>query len=234
MIVSYLLSNFYEKLKLNLLGANEKLDEISDKAFNKNSIDKLNGLKTLTNEVEAEFNSNVLSKIDYLNEDYKAKKLVVLSIKKPELNQLLPTRKRVNSFRTFGIIIFGIISFIVLLASISFIFSTGNVSQGLIILSVLGLPFIILFILLLRKEIKWREGFSEFIKSEIQRQIEFEQIKSKTDNDFNQNMRVEQQKLLEHPLYDALAEIEEKYPNFNTTLSEVSEVELTFARKWGL
>lgn len=232
MIRSYLLSNFYEKLKLNLLEANDKLDEISDKAFNKNSFDKLNTLKIQADEIEMEFNSSILSRLDYLNEDYKTKKSIVLSIKKPELNPKNTIRKKVNSFRTFGIIVLGIISFLILLGLYSSIFST-NVTNDLIVTSLIGLPFIIPFIILLRKEIKWRKGFDEFLKNETQRQIEFEQLKVKTDYDFDQNMRTEQQKLLEHPIYDALSEIEKKYPNFNTTLSELSEVESTFARKWG-
>lgn len=255
MVLNYVLTNFYDKIKSNVIEANDQLDEIVDKSYNKQSLDKLNVIKTKSDETIEIFRSNVLNKVDSLIADFKVQELKFSSIKKPEFvadkkTELVERnigRKRTNGFRTFGIVVLGLITaFFLLIALVGL--ATGGIRDMLIIL-LPAIPFAIPFIILLRKEIKWRNEFNAVDKKQKQQrlefekekneleqkyQVEFEKKKNELEQKYQETIQKEKEKLLNHPVYNAMAEISENHPTFDKSLTDITELETTFAKKWGL
>ena len=63
MVLNYLINGFYEKTKVSLLKANESLEEINDKLFSKQILEKLNEIKEKAEINASVYSANVLNNI---------------------------------------------------------------------------------------------------------------------------------------------------------------------------
>jgi hypothetical protein len=233
MVLNYVMTNFYDKLKANINEANDQLDEIIDKTYNKQTLEKLNALKSKSDDTIHIFNANILNKVDNLIADFKAKELKLSSIKQPELVEEIIERERTNRFRTFGIAVLGLVTFL-LFISTTINVDKGEISGDFFSFIFLVLPFAIPFIILLRKEIKWRKDFDDFVYNQKVKNQEFENKKSELNKKYEETLQKGKEELSSHPLNLAMAEISEKHPTFDEYLSEIVELEKTFSKKWGL
>ncbi|WP_134790044.1 hypothetical protein, partial [Flavobacterium psychrophilum] len=73
MVLNYLINGFYEKTKISLLKANDTLEEINDKLFSKQILEKLNEIKEKAEINASVYSANILNNIDNLLLDLKQK-----------------------------------------------------------------------------------------------------------------------------------------------------------------
>lgn len=233
MVLNYALTNYYDKIKVNIIEANDQLDEIGDKTFNKQTLDKLNSLKLTADSKQNEYSNNILNKIDNYLEEFREEEARIASINKPELKKEYIQRKRVNIFRTISIRILGFFLIIMVIGSIGVLSEKWDTAAFIIYLIIIaGLSFA--FIKRFRKEKQWRQDYDEFIKCEKQRQIDFETRKLEIEKQYELNLNKEKEALLNHPFYEAMIEINKNHPKFDKSLSDIIEIDKTFEKKWGL
>ncbi len=232
LILYYVTTNFYEKIRLNIIEANDNLEEILDKTFTKKLLDNLNSLKNKADLSSNDFNQSALSKIDHLISDFKKEEKRISSIKKPSLELIEIKRNRVNILRTISIVILGLTTLLGVLISLGVLFSSGPIPMIIFLLltSVFGIPFY----MLLKKERNWRNEYDKFIKEQKENRIQFDTNLNRLNTEYHNKMLEEKENLLNHPLYDAIMEINERHPDFEKWISSVNEIETTFANKWGL
>jgi hypothetical protein len=231
MVLNYVLSNYYDKLLSNIIEANDRLDEISDKTYTKNTLENLKSVKIRADGSVRLFQDNVLSKIDNLISDFKKKENMLKQMAPPQLEEEIITRKKIDIYRTAGIIILAIPTFFFLLCGI--ISSIAIKEIGLLILflfiaSLTGLPFIYH----LRAEIKWRKEYKIAISLLQQKREEFQSNKLQLERKYEEDLQIEKNNLMNHPLYNAMQEINEAHPTFDHSLSNIVELEVAFDKKW--
>ena len=113
MVLNYLINGFYEKTKVSLLKANETLEEINDKLFSKQILEKLNEIKEKAEINASVYSANVLNNIDNLLLDLKQKESEITHIKKADIKEAkIKDKWKTNPFRILGIVVFGFLTFI--------------------------------------------------------------------------------------------------------------------------
>ncbi len=226
MVLNYLMDNYYEKTKTSLLTAIDTLDEINDKLFNKQILERLGTLKTNSNLNLQDYSKNVLSKIDYLLLDLKEQEDIVNKLKSTRNIQRKP-RKKTNRLRIFGILICGffiLTSFVALMTPenpneikpkvpIAVTFSTCMI--------IFGIPFI----LLVRQEIKWRKEAKKDEILQIRNQIEI-------DKQQNEEIKKYEEIISHHPVVHATQEINSNHPTFQSTLTEITALQTAFEKRF--
>lgn len=224
MVLQYLVSSFYEKTKNSLILSNDVLEEINDKLFIKQILERLNLVKQKANASSVNYSSNVLSRIDYLLLDLNEK---IRNIPKKEYKiQKITDKRKTNILRFFGISVLGLFS----LVAFSIIFDEGL--QGPYLVKIQGLLFFIIPLLfLLKKEIKWRKGFEEYKKTQNQKR-ENESLK-KVALEKQQIDKIETVKR-EHPAFIAMQEINLNHPIFESITGAIANLEINFQKKWGI
>ena len=88
MVLNYLINGFYEKTKTSLLKANETLEEINDKLFSKQILEKLNKIKEKAEINASVYSANILNNIDNLLLDLKQKENEITNIKKADIKEV--------------------------------------------------------------------------------------------------------------------------------------------------
>ena len=231
MVLNYLINGFYEKTKSSLLKANDSLEEINDKLFSKQVIEKLNEIKEKAEINASVYSANILNNIDNLLLELKEKEDEIINIKKVEIKEVnIRDKWKTNPFRIFGIIVLGFLSFIFF---VSF-FITNNSKSDYIINTIVFLIFAIPLFFLVKKEIKWRKEFSEYKETQNQKRLSEKNKVIEAEQEYQQEIQKHQEMLMQHPAFIAMQEINLKHPTFETTTTKISEIEKSFLNKWGI
>lgn len=233
MVLNYVFTKYYDKIKFNIIDANDRLDEIGDKTFNKQTLNKLQSLKIIADSKTSEFTGNTLNFIDNYLADFKKEKARIDSINKPDFKIEIIKRRRVNILRTITIGILGIFTIIMAIGSIGVLKDTWDTTIliiYIIIISASAIPFT----LLIRKELKWRKEYDEFTNKELKRQTDFEKRKIELEKQYKSTILNENETLSNHPFCKAMIEINKNHPTFDKSLSAIIEIEETFVKKWGV
>ena len=231
MVLNYLINGFYEKTKASLLKANDTLEEINDKLFSKQILEKLNELKSKTEINASVYSANVLSKIDNLLLDLKKKEEQISNIKKADVKEVkIKDKWKTNPFRILGIVVFGLLSFLMFIS----IFLPSSSTTDFVMKIVVFLFFAIPLFLLIRKERKWRKEFSEYKMSQNQKRENEKNKMLEIEQEYQQEIQKHQEMLIQHPAFIAMQEINAKHPTFETNTTTISEIEKSFLNKWGI
>ena len=231
MVLNYLINGFYEKTKASLLKANDTLEEINDKLFSKQILEKLNELKSKTEINASVYSANVLSKIDNLLLDLKQKEDEISNIKKADVKEVkIKDKWKTNPFRILGIVVFGLLSFLMFIS----IFLPSSSTTDFVMKIVVFLFFAIPLFLLIRKERKWRKEFSEYKMSQNQKRENEKNKMLEIEQEYQQEIQKHQEMLIQHPAFIAMQEINAKHPTFETNTTTISEIEKSFLNKWGI
>jgi hypothetical protein len=232
MVLNYLITNFYDKTKNNLISANDTLEEINDKLFNKQILDKLNALKNRVDQSAGDYSNNILSQIDNLLLDLNEKENQIKQIIKPDFKEKkIRDKWKVNVFRVFGIVVFGLIFIFFLLGTLV---APPNSDEfytiGIIFILLSGMPLFFL----VRKERKWRKEFAVYKAEQDNKRNEEKSKKLEIELQHEEEIKRHKEILLNHPVFDAIQEINLNHPTFEPTTKEITELEKTFLKKWGI
>ena len=146
--------------------ANDTLEEINDKLFSKQILEKLNELKAKAEIYVSVYSANVLNNIDNLLLDLKQKEDKISNIKKVDVKEIkIRDKWKTNPFRILGIVVFGFLSLMMFIS----IFLPSSSTTDFIMKIVVFLFFAIPLFFLIRKERKWRKKFSEYKMSQNQK-----------------------------------------------------------------
>ncbi len=234
MVLNYVLNNYYEKIKVNIIESNDSLDEIGDKTFNKQTLDTLNAIKAKAELDKSNYQVNILNNIDNYIADFNKEETRIKSLKKPEYSRKTLNRKKINIVRTIAIYILGFFTYMMLFGIIisPFMpdFDIKMFIPSIFVVMMFGIPYF----RLRKKEKKWRSEYDDFYKNELQLQENFQSKKLKLENEYESNILNEKEKLLNHPFYNAIIDINKNHPSFEKELSKIIEVGAIFEKKWGL
>ena len=231
MVLSYLINGFYEKTKASLLKANETLEEINDKLFSKQIIEKLNDIKEKAEINASVYSANVLNNIDSLLLDLKQKENEITNIKKAEIKEVkIRDKWKINPFRILGIIVFGFLS----LMMFNSIFLPSSTTTDLIIKIIVFLVFATPLFFLIKKERKWRKEFSEYKMLQNEKRTTEKNRVLEAEQEYQERVSEYKEMLLQHPAFIAMQEINSNHPTFEIATSKISEIEQSFYKKWGI
>jgi len=231
MVLNYLINGFYEKTKVSLLKANETLEEINDKLFSKQILEKLNEIKEKAEINASVYSANVLNNIDNLLLDLKQKENEISNIKKADVKEAkIRDKWKTNPFRILGIIIFGFLSLMFFIS----IFLPSTTNTDLIIKIIVFFVFAIPLFFLIKKERKWRKEFSEYKMLQNEKRLAEKSKVIEAEQEYQQEIQKYQEMLMQHPAFIAMQEINSKHPTFETTTTKISEIEKSFLNKWGI
>ena len=231
MVLNYLINGFYEKTKVSLLKANEALEEINDKLFSKQILEKLNEIKEKAEINASVYSANVLNNIDNLLLDLKQKENEITNIKKADIKEAkIKDKWKTNPFRILGIVVFGFLTFRFFITFFLPNASKSEYIMNIIVFLMFGIPFF----LLVKKERKWRKEFSDYKKTQNQKRENEKNKVLQAEQEYQEKVNEYQEMLLKHPAFIAMQEINSNHPAFETTTSKVSEIEQSFYKKWGI
>jgi hypothetical protein len=231
MVLNYLINGFYEKTKVSLLKANETLEEINDKLFSKQILEKINELKEKAEINAGVYSANVLNNIDNLLLDLKQKENEISNIKKNDIKEAkIRDKWKTNPFRILGIIIFGFLSLMFFIS----IFLPSTTNTDLIIKIIVFFIFATPLFFLIKKERKWKKEFSEYKMLQNEKRLVEKNKVIEAEQEYQQEIQKYQEMLMQHPAFIAMQEINSKHPTFETTTTKISEIEKTFLNKWGI
>ena len=231
MVLSYLINGFYEKTKASLLKANETLEEINDKLFSKQIIEKLNDIKEKAEINASVYSANVLNNIDSLLLDLKQKENEITNIKKAEIKEVkIRDKWKINPFRILGIIVFGFLSLMMFIS----IFLPSSTTTDLIIKIIVFLDFATPLFFLIKKERKWRKEFSEYKMLQNEKRTTEKNRVLEAEQEYQERVSEYKEMLLQHPAFIAMQEINSNHPTFEIATSKISEIEQSFYKKWGI
>ena len=231
MVLNYLVNGFYEKIKSSLIKSNETLEEISDKLFNKQVIEKLELIKQKSDITYEDFRINPLNKIDDLLIEFKSKEDDTTEIIRTEYKEkVIKDKSETNILRLIGIIFLGFLSFVYFINIISSKIGTKDFNLMLLLFSIVSIPLIFLLV----KDRKWRKNYSQY-KNAQNLKRENETFK-RNEVEKQENEKIEQRKemLLKHPAYLSLQEINLNHPTFEETTFNITNLEANFYKKWGI
>ena len=231
MVLNYLINGFYEKMKSSLVKANDTLEEINDKLFNKQVIEKLELIKQKSDKTNEDFKKNKLYRIDDLLIEFKSKEDEINNVRKIEYQEkTIKDKSETNVLRLFGIIILGFLTFVYGINL--FINKIGTTDFNLMLLLFLIVSIPLFF--LIRKDRKWRKNFLQYKNTQNQkRQNEFLK-KKEIEEQENNKLEERTEMLLNHPAYLTLQEINRNHPTFEETTFNVTNLEANFYKKWGI
>ena len=231
MVLNYLINGFYEKMKSSLVKANDTLEEINDKLFNKQVIEKLELIKQKSDKTNEDFKKNKLYRIDDLLIEFKSKEDEINNVRKIEYQEkTIKDKNETNVLRLFGIIILGFLTFVYGINL--FINKIGTTDFNLMLLLFLIVSIPLFF--LIRKDRKWRKNFLQYKNTQNQkRQNEFLK-KKEIEEQENNKLEERTEMLLNHPAYLTLQEINRNHPTFEETTFNVTNLEANFYKKWGI
>ena len=231
MVLNYLINGFYDKTKSSLLKSNDTLEEINDKLFSKQTLEKLNLLKEKAEINTSVYSASILNKIDNLLLDLKEKEDEITNIKKVDFKEAkIRDKWKTNPLRIFGIVVFGFLSFLMFIS----IFLPSSSTTDLVMKIVVFLFFAVPLFFLIRKERKWRKEFSEY---KISQNLKRDNEKNKAlevEQKYNEELQKYQEMLMQHPAFIAMQEINAKHPTFEAITNSISETEKNFLKKWGI
>ena len=231
MVLNYLINGFYDKTKSSLLKSNDTLEEINDKLFSKQTLEKLNLLKEKAETNTSVYSASILNKIDNLLLDLKEKEDEITNIKKVDFKEAkIRDKWKTNPLRIFGIVVFGFLSFLMFIS----IFLPSSSTTDLVMKILVFLFFAVPLFFLIRKERKWRKEFSEY---KISQNLKRDNEKNKAlevEQKYNEELQKYQEMLMQHPAFIAMQEINAKHPTFETITNSISEIEKNFLKKWGI
>lgn len=231
MVLNYLINGFYEKMKSSLVKANDTLEEINDKLFNKQVIEKLELIKQKSDKTNEDFKKNKLYRIDDLLIEFKSKEDEINNVRKIEYQEkTIKDKNETNVLRLFGIIILGFLTFVYGINL--FINKIGTTDFNLMLLLFLIVSIPLFF--LIKKDRKWRKNFLQYKNTQNQkRQNEFLK-KKEIEEQENNKLEERTEMLLNHPAYLTLQEINRNHPTFEETTFNVTNLEANFYKKWGI
>ena len=231
MVLNYLINGFYDKTKSSLLKSNDTLEEINDKLFSKQTLEKLNLLKEKAEINTSVYSASILNQIDNLLLDLKEKEDEITNIKKVDFKEAkIRDKWKTNPLRIFGIVVFGFLSFLMFIS----IFLPSSSTTDLVMKIVVFLFFAVPLFFLIRKERKWRKEFSEY---KISQNLKRDNEKNKAlevEQKYNEELQKYQEMLMQHPAFIAMQEINAKHPTFEAITNSISETEKNFLKKWGI
>lgn len=229
--LSYILNYYYKEIESNIQETNENIDEISEKYFNRESLDKLKALKAKADEKQVAFYDSILAKIDELTIDFQlleAKKALIIN---PQ--ETLPnTGIKRNIFRIAGIIILSIITFFWLFAIASSLLFSPAGKSDLAYMAIPMLFFAIPLVFLVLSERNWRKNYLPLLNAEKQRKVDYEFNKEKLEQKYRTEIAMHEETVAKHPFHKALADIDANFPSLWPTLEELKELEANFEKKW--
>ena len=231
MVLNYLINGFYDKTKSSLLKSNDTLEEINDKLFSKQTLEKLNLLKEKAEINTSVYSASILNKIDNLLLDLKEKEDEITNIKKVDFKEAkIRDKWKTNPLRIFGIVVFGFLSFLMFISIFLPSSSTTDLVMKIVVFLFFGVPLFFL----IRKERKWRKEFSEY---KISQNLKRDNEKNKAlevEQKYNEELQKYQEMLMQHPAFIAMQEINAKHPTFEAITNSISETEKNFLKKWGI
>ena len=231
MVLNYLINGFYDKTKSSLLKSNDTLEEINDKLFSKQTLEKLNLLKEKAEINTSVYSASILNQIDNLLLDLKEKEDEITNIKKVDFKEAkIRDKWKTNPLRIFGIVVFGFLSFLMFISIFLPSSSTTDLVMKIVVFLFFGVPLFFL----IRKERKWRKEFSEY---KISQNLKRDNEKNKAlevEQKYNEELQKYQEMLMQHPAFIAMQEINAKHPTFEAITNSISETEKNFLKKWGI
>lgn len=222
-VLCYVVDSYYQKVKTDLLTCNDVLDEINDKLFNKESIDKLEIIKTNTEMEMANYQKSVLSNIDDQLLNFNNRKSEILKNNQPKINSTdFEIKSKTNVLRIIGIVILGILTLLFSTTLLS-IFGENKDAfiPGLVFTLIFGVPFYIL----LRKEINWINNYHDYQLNQKNKKIEF-------DKKQGEMLDEKRALLLDDPIYDSMVVIQKDYPTFEKLTLNINNLSSNFYEKW--
>jgi len=232
MVFAYTMEKFYAKTKLNLVEAIENCDEISDKKFNKNTLNELENLKEKSGLYNNDYENNILYKIDDYIADYNKSKKELLALEKPELNVQVTKTNNTNSIlRIVGIALLSIPTFLFLITLLVILITEPGDGAWIAFLFLSLLVGVPLF-LLIKNERKWRKNKSQRLEKQTKEIAKFNLHKEENELEFKETQRQLEKEITNHPLHDAMNNIFNKHPKFDETMMLINGLTLDFDKKW--
>jgi hypothetical protein len=227
MVLNYLVTSYSDKVKNNLFDANDKLDEINDKLFNKQLADRFKTLKTTIDIKAINYADNVLSKLGNLLGDFKEQQTKLSEstnsktvYKETEIIDL-PKSKHGEMIVVFAA---GIV-----LCSTNFGININD--PNYFVLSA-ALLLIIPFVIYVMLDMKWKKGYGLYKEQQDKKRTDELERKTQFLKEQEDSLQLMKDYLLTHPVYTAMEEITKNHPSFNVVTQEVVETEKIFFEKW--
>ncbi len=227
LVKKYFIDRYYERIKANILTATNNLEEINDKIFNKSVVSKINEIKKASDNYTQQFNESPFYEIDALIEEVNIKKQQILDLKPPQYFEIkIKDKPKNNPLTVLLLIILGGISLLFLFGIIGTLISSDNTAKDARLpMIIIGLVFIIPFLLFFRKFTVWRKSYPKYLLSQHQkRQVE----KLKSTELYNKYLVKKEslnEELLQHSAFKTYENIVHNYPEFDKIIIELSEME---------
>lgn len=224
LVKKYFVSRYYEKIKTNLVTSDNYLAEISDKLFNKEILTRINTLKESGENFETQFNNSPFSKIDSLIDALSIEKRKISNFSPPLFKDVeIKIKPKTSVARIIGMLFFGIPSFLFLISTIALIFERNfNVLIGA---SVLLACFLIPFLIILKKSISWKKSYPNYIQSQLElKQVEHEKT-TEVMLEYQKELDKLNNDLLQHPSYITYEQLVNDYPEFESAISTLNDLE---------
>lgn len=220
LVKCYFINKYYEILKGTASTAEENLEEISDRMFNSTTIEEIDVIKQTSNIYSEEYQLSPLSKIDEsINE--------LNDLKRRSLGQLpnqsfanIKVKPKINPFRIFGLIILGLLTLLFFIAFIGTFLATEKTNLTIATRTISTIFFLgplAIFLLILRKDAKWRKDYPEYIKKHNQL-LNAEMDKQAGIKDGFDSA------IFNHPSHAIYQKILESFPNFENTANTINDL----------
>jgi len=232
LVKKYFIDRYYEKIKTNLLSANDNLEEINDKSFSKNTLKKANEIKDASDIYLQQFNESPFKELDTLIQEIKARRQELSNFKPPEYFEIeIKNKPKFIALRIVGLIVTGTAILFILLGLLGNVVSNGSAALPIIPLSIVSLFFIAPFIILLTNDLKWRKGYLEYSITQNQKRQTETNKKIAFDRKYQEELTARENTLMSDPRYITYEGIIKSYPEFERVIAELSELEISFAPK---
>lgn len=227
LVKKYFIDKYYERIKANILIATDNLEEINDKIFNKTVVSKINEIKKASDSYAQQFNESPFYEIDTLIAEVNIKKQQILDLKPPQYFEIkIKDKPKNHPLKVFLLIILGSVSFLLLFGIIGTLISSDNTAKDARLpMIIIGLVFIIPFLLLFRNFRVWRKYYPKYLLSQHQKR-QFEKSKAtEVYNNYLIKKEALNEDLLKHPTFKTYEIIIHNYPEFDAVVIELSEME---------
>lgn len=224
----YFVLNNYERIKNTLLIAIDSLDEITDKQYNKNLIEKLNDIYENSEQYKLTYQSSLLISANQSIEELLLKEDEILNAKKPNYNiPIVVDKPKTSWIRLVGLILTGFIGIPLFLTL--FIAPIKSVEEVII-----PLVFFAPFVYLLFKEITWRKGYDNYLISQNEKRQNLKNQLVESENRFTEIISKKKDELKKLPCYDVVEKIHIQYPEFESTVNLLTDIDNQFKSKWNI
>lgn len=229
LVKKYFVDRYLERIKEDALTADSNLEEINDKVFNKNTLSNINRIKTICDGFDRAFSNSPFYVLDGLIEQVKIKNEAIAKFKQPQFFELkIIDKPKVNILRFIALLILGLVNVMLLMAVVGAFVSAGLSDASTVLL--FSLIFLIPFIVLLIKDLKWRRSYNAYLLSQNKLRENEDIRKSNFENSYLVKLDQLNIDLKQHPAFQTYEAIKIEYPEFEIVIEELSMLERSNTR----